>query len=71
MARVTIDEVEYDTESLSEEARAQVLSIQFIDVEMSRLQSTMAVMGTARNAYATALKALLPASPERDDTELS
>ena len=70
MTKVTIDEVEYETDSLSKEALAQVQSIQFVDAEISRLQSKISVMSTARNAYASALHGLLPGSPEQGDTEV-
>lgn len=73
MATVKIDEVEYETESLSDEALAQVQSIQFVDAEISRLQSRISVMTTARNAYASALHELLPEPPDQGaatDTDL-
>ncbi|MDA9191383.1 DUF6447 family protein [bacterium] len=60
MAKITIDNVEYDSESLSPEALAQLQSIQFVDSEMARLNGRLAAMNTARNAYAAALQELLP-----------
>jgi hypothetical protein len=55
MAIITIDEKEYDTEALSDEAKAQIQSIQFVDQELARLNAQAAVMQTARIAYAKAL----------------
>lgn len=60
MPSLTIDDVEYDLDSLSADARAQLQSIQFIDQELARLQAQMAAMQTARNAYFAALRAALP-----------
>ena len=60
MAKVTINEIEYDTESFSQEALAQLQSIQFVDAEVAQLSARIAAMNTARNAYATALEELLP-----------
>ena len=60
MAKVTIDNVVYDTESLSPEALAQLQSIQFVDSEIAGLNGKIAAMNTARNAYAAALQELLP-----------
>ena len=60
MAKITIDNLEYDTESLSPEARAQLQSIQFVDAEVAQLTGRIAAMNTARNAYATAIRELLP-----------
>ena len=59
MAKVTIDNVVYDTESLSQGALAQLQSIQFVDSEMNQLNARLAAMTTARNAYAAALQELL------------
>jgi hypothetical protein len=55
MAIIKIDDKDYDTESLSEEAKAQLTSIQFVDQELARLQAQAAVLQTARIAYAKAL----------------
>ena len=59
MAKINIDNVEYDTESLSDEALAQLQSIQFVDSEVAKLQGRIAAMNTARIAYSNALLELL------------
>ena len=46
----------YDLDALSDEARAQVTSLQFVDAEMARLKGQLAVFQTARNAYLQVLK---------------
>ncbi len=61
MPTIRIDNIDYELGSLSEQARAQLQSIQFVDQELARLQARMAAMQTARNAYVRALKAALPA----------
>jgi hypothetical protein len=60
MTTVTIDGKDYDTEDLSEEALAELGSLQYVDAEIARLQAQTAAMQTARNAYARALQSLLP-----------
>ena len=55
MPIIKIDEKEYDTETLSEEAKAQLAGIQFVDQELARLQAQAAILQTARVAYAKAL----------------
>ena len=60
MATLTIDGKEYDTEQLSEAAQAQVTNLRVVDQEISRLQQQLAIMQTARKAYANALQAELP-----------
>ena len=65
MSNVTIDGQSYELSSLSEEARAQLMSLQFVEQEIARLQLQMAALQTARNAYASALKGQLPAASEK------
>jgi len=56
MTKVTIENVEYDTESMPEEALASLQSIQFVDGELAKLNAMLSVMNTARNAYFSALQ---------------
>jgi hypothetical protein len=56
MATITIDGKEYDTESFSDEAKQNFGSLQFVQSEINRLQSLLAVAKTAQVAYSTALK---------------
>ena len=71
MAKITIGNLEYDTESLSPEALAQLQSIQFVDAEVAQLTGRIAAMNTARIAYATALQELLPQQQEVEDPTAS
>jgi len=59
MPTIKIDNIAYDLDQLSDEAKAQLASIQFVDQELVRLQAQVAAMQTARNAYVSALKAAL------------
>ena len=67
MTKITIDEKDYDVDDLSDEAKAQVISLNFVDAELNQLQLKVAAMQTARNAYANALKSLLG---EDEDSEV-
>lgn len=60
MPIIKIDNKEYDTDKLSDEAKNQLTNLQFTDQEIQRLQIKMAIAQTARNAYAQALSAALP-----------
>ena len=71
MAKITIDNVVYDTDSLSQEALAQLQSIQFVDAELAQLNGRIAAMNTARNAYASALQGLLPEDQEAEENTTS
>ena len=59
MTTIKIDDVEYDLDKLSNEAKAQSASIQFCDQELQRLQAQAAAYQTARMAYAKALNEAL------------
>jgi hypothetical protein len=55
MSKITINEKEYETDDMSEEARAQLVSLQFVDNEIAREEMKAAALQTARSAYANAL----------------
>lgn len=61
MTIIKIDNVEYDIDKLSPETKAQLISMQFCDQELQRLQAQAAAIQTARQAYAKALQASLAA----------
>jgi cell division protein ZapA (FtsZ GTPase activity inhibitor) len=63
---ITIDNQEYDLNQLSDEAKAQLQSLQFVDAELARLKAQSAVLQTARIAYSRALQTALPALPVGD-----
>jgi len=62
MPSIKIDNVDYDVDTLSNEAKAQLASIQFCDQELQRLQAQAAAYQTARIAYAKALNEALPSA---------
>ena len=66
MTTISIDNIEYDTDKLSDEAKAKLVSLQFCDQELQRLQAQAAAMQTARMAYAKALQSALPSMPASD-----
>ena len=57
---ITINDKEYVLGDLSDDARAQLVSLQVTDQEIIRLQQQQKIAQTARNAYAQALNAGLP-----------
>lgn len=64
MPKLTVDNVEYNTEDLSDNGKAQLASLQFLEVQLSKLRSEIAVYQTAKNAYLQALKVELEKSEE-------
>ena len=56
---IDIDGKSYEYDSLSEEARAQIINIQFVDNQIQQLKNELAVADTARIGYMNALKSEL------------
>ena len=51
----TINNKEYDLDDLSDEVKNQIVNLQVVDGEITRLNQQLAIMQTARNAYAKVL----------------
>jgi hypothetical protein len=71
MPNIKIDNKEYDLDTLSDECKAQLASIQFVEQELARLQAQAAVLQTAKAAYLQVLKASLPVLGGSDTIKLS
>ena len=57
--KITIDDVEYNLKDLSDDVKAQLANIQFVDAQLQQLNNEWAVSDTARIGYTNALKAEL------------
>ena len=66
METITINGVDYDLDSLSDEARAQIAALQLVNERLVKAEQKVAILQTARNAYAHVLQDLLP--PIDDET---
>ena len=64
MPKITVDGIDYNTEDLSDNGKAQLASLQFLEVQMNKIKSEIAVYQTARNSYAAALKSEVEAQKE-------
>ena len=53
---IQIDNVEYEVDKLSNEAKEQITNIHFVDQKLQQLSNELAVADTARMAYLSALK---------------
>jgi hypothetical protein len=71
MPNTKIDNKEYDLDTLSDECKAQLASIQFVDQELARLQAKAAILQTAKAAYLQALQKSLPVLGGSDTIKLS
>lgn len=56
---VIVDDVEYKLDELSDNAKAQLTNIQFVDAQIQQFNNEWAVADTARIGYTKALKAEL------------
>ena len=56
MPKIMIDELEYHTENLTENGRAQLESLQFLEGQLQRIRNEMAVYETAQRSYVAELK---------------
>jgi len=69
MPKITVDDIEYNSEDLSDNGKAQLASLQFLEAQLAKLQSEIAVYQTAKGAYVSALKVELDKIPsEKADT---
>ena len=71
MPTLKIDNKEYDLDTLSDECKAQLTSIQFVEQELVRLQAKAAALQTAKAAYLQVLKNSLPVVGGSDTIKLS
>lgn len=62
--KIAIDGKEFDLDLLSDNAKHQVMNLRVVDQKIAALQQEIAIMQTARNAYATALTGELPKESE-------
>ena len=71
MPKIKLDDIEYNSEDMSENAKAQLVSLQFTDAQIRKLKQEIAISETARLAYIAALRreieesGILPAASEQ------
>lgn len=58
--KVTIDGTEYLLSALSDEAKAQITNLKFVENEIMQLKAKLAIASTAKLAYQAALKNAIP-----------
>ena len=65
MVKITLDGKDYETDEMSDNAKAQLASLQFNEVHMQRLRNELAIADTAKIAYTRALKIELEEKPDK------
>ena len=56
MPKIKIDDLEYNTEDLSENGLAQLKSLQYLETQLQKLRNDIAVYQTAQRTYVAALQ---------------
>ena len=62
MPKVKIDELEYNTEDLTERGLSIVKSLQFVETQLKELEREIAVYQTSKNTYTQGLLAEIKAA---------
>lgn len=57
MPKLTLDNMEYNTEDLSEKGQATLKSLQFLELQLQKLKKEIVIYQTAQQTYIAALKA--------------
>jgi hypothetical protein len=70
MPSIKINNKDYDINDLSNEAKAQLQMLTLAEAEIKRLQTQLAIVKTAKNAYAQALSKTVNALPSGDTIKL-
>jgi hypothetical protein len=68
MPKITIAGIDYHTEDLTDNGKAQLASLQFLEVQMQKLRNEIAVYETARQTYVGGLKSDLSDNPPQEQT---
>ena len=56
MPEITIDDKKYNSEDLSDKAQKSLVSLQFVNSEIQKLEAQISVFKTAQAAYSQSLK---------------
>ena len=56
MPKIKIDDLEYNTEDLSENGLAQLKNLQYLETQLQKLRNDIAVYQTAQGTYIAALQ---------------
>ena len=56
MPKITLDDIDFNTEDLSERGLATLKSLQFLEIQLQKLNNEVAVYQTAKQVYVSLLK---------------
>lgn len=70
MSTIKINGKTYEIDKLSDQTKAQLASLQFVDTEIAKTKALLAALQTARNSYAQSINKLLDASEPGEGAKL-
>ncbi len=62
MPKITIDEIDFNSEDLSESGKGLLASLQFVELHIKRLNDELAVLKTSKNVYENMVRKKLEAA---------
>ena len=70
MTTIKIDDKEYEIDELPDLAKQQIVSLQYVNNELAKLNLQIAALQTAKIAYSRALKDALGEDADDEDFEI-
>jgi len=62
MPKITIDDIDFNSEDLSESGKGLLASLQFVELHIKRLNDELAVLKTSKNVYENMVRKKLEAA---------
>tara|TARA_B110000196_G_C20609438_1_gene414508 strand:- start:334 stop:546 length:213 start_codon:yes stop_codon:yes gene_type:complete len=67
MPKIKIDDLEFNSEDLSENGKGLLTSLQFVEVHIKKLNDELAVLKTSKNVYENMVRQKLVAVEENSN----
>lgn len=67
MPKIKIDDLEFNSEDLSENGKGLLVSLQFVELHLKKLNDELAVLKTSKNVYDNMVRQKLEAKEEKSD----
>lgn len=64
MPKITIDDIDFNSEDLSESGKGLLASLQFVELHIKRLNDELAVLKTSKNVYENMVRKKLEAADQ-------
>ena len=62
MPKISIDDIDFNSEDLSESGKGLLASLQFVELHIKRLNDELAVLKTSKNVYENMVRKKLEAA---------